>query len=382
MLILLSANIIALANDDYIVGSEDVIVKQGESVVIPIELTNNKGIMGMRLTVKYPKNQLELTNISSGVITKGGLFNTTVNSYEAVNGTFDMVWSTTEDVDTDGTIMMLTFKASAIASNGKYSISLSYSQEDTFNEKWQDVKLQCSPITVTISDGTWFPEDETTTTTTTQSTTSSQDKVVVSDDYLIASVKSAMNSFSQIDIDSLTDDQKDVVLQFVNNRLLAYDSNARTYDSFEELRDAYKTAVKNETVQNIVESTNGDKIIDATESVLKENNADSFAEIPDDKKKDAVDKAIQNLAAAGADTSGFANVTDIDEAAEILDQTVEKTQQQEDESLDPTPSDPITKTESKTNIIPIIIGASVAVVAIALALFLIIKKKRRNTDEK
>ena len=182
IILVLSVGFYAYADDNYIVNVNDVNTKQGEMITIPVQLKNNKGIMGFRITIKYPNNQLELKDVSSGSITADGLFNTTITDYYSVKGKFDVVWSDNAEVKYDGTLFIMTYKVKEVSDDGEYNISVTYSQEDTFNEKFENVKLNCSPIKVNI--GKDAPKEESTT-----MTKKSADKGNrVADDYLIASV--------------------------------------------------------------------------------------------------------------------------------------------------------------------------------------------------
>ncbi|MGN0534032.1 MAG: cohesin domain-containing protein [Eubacterium sp.] len=375
----LGNQLISFAADEYIVSSDNITAKQGETITVPVTLTNNNGIMGFRITVRYPSSQLELTNISSGSITKDGLFNTTVTDYASVKGSFDVLWSSSSQVKGDGTLVMISFKIKNIASNGDYSISFSYSQEDTFNESFKDVKLKCSPVTVTVNDGS-VPIEITESQTAKDENNEPQttDKQIdVSDDYLIDSVKSVLISFGVNDIDSLTENQQNTLLEFVNNRIESFSPNAKKFDSFAELRVAYMNAIKNMAVDNVLQSTDGQVIIDTAEETLEKYNANSFSEIPDDKKKAAVDEAIGKLAESGADTSAFSNFNSYDNAAEALDEAVKKAEEQEQQSVTGERTENTDKNENNPSHKNTIIIVAVSLLA-ALALIVLILVIRRR----
>lgn len=376
----LGNQLISFAADEYIVSSDNITAKQGETITVPVTLTNNNGIMGFRITVRYPSSQLELTNISSGSITKDGLFNTTVTDYASVKGSFDVLWSSSNQVKDNGTIVMLSFKIKNIASNGDYSISFSYSQEDTFNEAFKDVKLKCAPVTVTVNDGS-IPIETTEITTVEDENNNIQTtdvRIDVSDDYLIDSVKSVLISFGVNDIDSLTENQQNTLLEFVNNRIESFSPNAKKFDSFAELKSAYINAINNQAVDNVIQSTDGQVIIDVAREILKKNNADSFSKISKDKKKAAVDEAIGKLTENGADTSAFSNFNSYDNAAEALDEAVKKAEEQEQQSITGEQTENTDKNEnnpSHKNAI-IIAVASVSATLALLVLILIIRRRK------
>lgn len=370
----------AFAKNANTVSSDNVNTKQGESFTIPIRLENNKGIMGFKITVEYPNEKLTLTDVSSGSVTNGGLFNTTVMSYAAVNGSFDVVWSDVQNFTNDGTLFMLTFSVSEIADDCICKIELSYSQDDTFNEDWEDVKLNCKSVSVRIGE----PKETLSPEKTEQTTEKNEDKkkVQVSDDYLISSVKSVLTSFGVADIEKVKDEQKPIVLEFVNNKLKSYDVNVITFSSFEELKAAYNIAVKNQAEKLVNDSVDSNIVIDKADEVLNEFGADSFKDVPADKKEDAVDKMLNSLSENNAEVHGFNDVTNSDDAAEVLDSIVENAIEQENSGIPVQQEDNADTEDDGTLKIIIFVIIAVIVVVVVIVMLMINKKKRGVHNEK
>lgn len=382
IILLLSIGFNSYADDSYIVHSDHVYAKQGETVTVPLKLSENKGLMGFRITIKYPNNQLELKDVSSGSVTFDGLFNTTITDYYSVKGTFDVVWSDNAEVKDDGTLFIMTYKVKESADDGEYNISVTYSQDDTFNEKFEDVKLSCSPAKVYIGDviiPDTVQEDITNPETTSKKDTGGkQDGVSVSDDYLIASVEQIMQSFGADNMDTLTEEQQEAVLDYVNNRIDSY-SGGKKYESFDELRQDYLDATKNEAARKVVESTDPDAIMKAADEVLKEYGVNSFSEIPADKKQEAVDNMLQKLADEGSDEKGFNHLASVDDAAEALDSVVKTAREEKDKTVGPSEEKDIKNKESGKLVIIIL----ACIVGLAVIIFgIIIVKKRRKKNEK
>ncbi len=315
--VLLFANCLTvLAVEKPIVYSDEVYVALKESFTVPIRLKNNAGLMGFKITVKYPEAQIALKDISSGSLTKSGMFNTTVTDYYSVKGSFDVIWSDTQNVDGDGTLFMLTFETLGYADYGKYKIDLTYSADDTFNEKWGAVQLDCQSITVNILDSKSASKKNEVKTT----LPSNNSGKPISDDYLISSVKAMLESYQIIDISDVSDDaQKDSFLKFVNSRNLAYSKDAVQFRSFDELKEAYIKALKNSATKNVLESVDGEKVISISDKILKEYGVGSFSELSDDKKEAAVESALSSISGEGGDTRDFAKILDNDTAADVLD---------------------------------------------------------------
>lgn len=126
---------------------EDVTAAPGSEIKVPVKIGGNKGIMGFGINVKFDKNILEPVSV-----TGGELLNGTFDNNIGINGDtdFDVLWSGTDAFSEDGTIFEIVFKVSEYAQNGITEINISYSQDDTFNEKYGDVELDCIDVNLFI----------------------------------------------------------------------------------------------------------------------------------------------------------------------------------------------------------------------------------------
>lgn len=369
LLIALSTSVLAAGS--VTVFSQEVNTTLDESFVVPVRLKGNTGLMGFKLTVKYPESQLTLKNVSSGELTETGLFNTTITDYYSVNGSFDVLWSNSQEVKGDGTLFMMTFETLGYADYGTYKIELSFSGDDTFNEKWQSVELECKPIAVNILDKKSASKKNEENVSQTVAVTKSSQKI--SDDYLIASVRAIMSSYSISDISEVTDEnQKSNIVKFVNSRSKAYSPDAYQFKDFDELKVAYILAMKNVTVKNVLESVDGNKVISASGSVLNRYSAGSFAELAEKDKENAVKEALGLIENEGGDTRDFASVADSDLAAEILDGIVDGANEQENNSV------PVEAEDNGTKKIIIISAAGAAVIIAAVSIAVCIKKRKKK----
>ena len=114
-------------------------------LLIPVNISDNNGIMGFRLEFIYDREQLEIDSISKGNVTQSGAFDSVIED-SGDFGRGSIVWYHTENVQMDGTVCYL-----SITLKGNYSsrvIRLGYIQEDTFNESWEDVVLDCFNIEI------------------------------------------------------------------------------------------------------------------------------------------------------------------------------------------------------------------------------------------
>lgn len=113
--------------------------QEGDEITVPVNIQNNHGIMGYRITVKYNPNDLEIVLADRGDDFKGN-FNTSLGNK---NGELDLLWSSTDEVVKDGTLFELKFNV-ITEKNVTSSIEISYSQDDTFDEEYKDVIFNCN----------------------------------------------------------------------------------------------------------------------------------------------------------------------------------------------------------------------------------------------
>ncbi len=133
------------------VYADSISVESGEQVTIPVKIENNGGFMGFSIIVTYDAEIFTPVSVSKGEIL-AGMFNDSIDT--ATDNSFKVVFTGTGNVTGDGVIFNIAFDVSDEAS-GKYDISLSYSQQDTFNEKWDNVVLNCEKIeTIVTVNGT------------------------------------------------------------------------------------------------------------------------------------------------------------------------------------------------------------------------------------
>lgn len=133
------------------VYADSISVESGERVTIPVKIENNGGFMGFSIIVTYDAEIFTPVSVSKGEIL-AGMFNDSIDT--ATDNSFKVVFTGTGNVTGDGVIFNIVFDVSDEAS-GKYDISLSYSQQDTFNEKWDNVVLNCEKIeTIVTVNGT------------------------------------------------------------------------------------------------------------------------------------------------------------------------------------------------------------------------------------
>ena len=129
-----------------------------QMISIPVAIENNSGFMGFAITVTFDENVLKSVDVQRGKMLSG-LFDSSVG-YGAP-GTLRVVFSGSEECVSDGELFTLTFEDISTFTDARtVTIGLTYSQQDTFNEQWQDVTLNCEDIKVTLKGTASEPETE------------------------------------------------------------------------------------------------------------------------------------------------------------------------------------------------------------------------------
>lgn len=135
------------ANQHPTVCGESVMGSQGEEVTVPIKISGNEGVMGFRINIAYDEQYLTPLSVKTGSCL-AGVFDHNIDVKDTSD--FDVMWSGSDEMKEDGVLFEVVFRISDYARNGSTELNITYSQEDTFNERYQDVVLDCDSVNITI----------------------------------------------------------------------------------------------------------------------------------------------------------------------------------------------------------------------------------------
>ncbi len=138
------------------VYSEKITASAGEDITVPVYIKNNPGLMGYKIIISYDNNVFTPVKVAKGDAISGGMFDDSISN--TTKDQFFVVWSGTENSSGNGKLFTVTFHTAKDV-KGQKTISISYSQDDTFNESWKDVKLNCSGATIDFG-GTAEPDPD------------------------------------------------------------------------------------------------------------------------------------------------------------------------------------------------------------------------------
>ena len=156
-----------------ICGPDKIVGKTGEELIIPITIGRNSGLMGTILKFSFDSNILEIISVESTKLLPGSLN----NNIGVEKNNFIVRWSNIENTMAEGVFINLKFNVLDNSADNTI-IGIDYSDEDTFDENYNDVSLICSDVTISLNESieteistTTTSTAPPTTTTTTASTT-------------------------------------------------------------------------------------------------------------------------------------------------------------------------------------------------------------------
>lgn len=345
-----------------ILSADDVSLTRN-TILVPVNISNNPGIMGFKVTASYPSELLEITSVVAGRVTTKGSF---IHNAGKASGQVDIIWYATEQTVENGGLFILTVKPTEKFIEGEsIQITLSFSQADTFNERYEDVEFDCKPINVSyVKDAqqTTIPDP----------TKEIVTEVSITDAQVIDVVDAALGNTES---DSINDVDSDTLAQINDNLRIIAGSDAPQFSSVEELREQYSTAQRNEYSEQAQMNLDPSVISNTLTGVLNSRNASSFSELSESEKNIAVTEAYQKMQEADDTLPNISDYLTVDESAEMFDSLI----------LDATAEAERTKLEKETGKdagFPVYIIIIATVVICGIVVFFVYKRKNPKAQDK
>lgn len=145
-------NIFVYAENSATVYSEDITATAGQTVKVPVMIKDNVGIMGWKLTFDYDTDVLTPLSVEYGEVISGGLQDNIEG--DMVPGSINVYWAGSDNEYYNGIMFYINFAVNESAV-GNTKIDISFSQADTFDTDFNDVYLNCEPISLNISNSSY-----------------------------------------------------------------------------------------------------------------------------------------------------------------------------------------------------------------------------------
>lgn len=309
------------------VYSENVILEETVNFA-SVKITDNPGIMGFKITLDYTSELIKITDITAGSLTSQGSF---MDNLGVKKSSVDIIWYSTEQVTGDGTLFVIAIKPlKAFDYNENAQIGISYSQEDTFNEKYEDVSLDCSAVSV-------FPDTSYDAENSGQNQTLGAENKAeneVTDSQIIAAVDTALENSGVESVDQA--DENTLLLANENLRVIT-DSDSYRFPSVEDMKKTYKDSVKNNYAEQLELSIEPEALSEIYADALNEFGAQSPAELSPEDNSEFVREISQKLNETDSKLSDLSNLLSDEELydlyAEIYSRLVNVEFEEESEEI-------------------------------------------------
>ena len=133
----------ARASEEMKISVDNVSTKAGETISIPVRISNNQGIAGIAFSVELPEGY-SLVSMKKGEVTSEGTFTVSEDN---------CTWYTTDNIKTDGILLTLEVKAGENAKTGKIKVNVKDGKANNISdENGMTVPAVFTEGTVTIQE--------------------------------------------------------------------------------------------------------------------------------------------------------------------------------------------------------------------------------------
>ncbi len=136
---------ISVDTDELSISADDINAKPGETIIVPIKLNHNPGIMASALEIEYNGDKLTYDGFE-----KGDVFKT----HRIIEKEDRLIFTNLEDKNSkkSGTIVKLKFKVRKKAVAGQTEIKVNVTDESFVNFKEKFIKIPSGNAIVTIAE--------------------------------------------------------------------------------------------------------------------------------------------------------------------------------------------------------------------------------------
>lgn len=361
LVISIQGYMICLASNSPIIYADEVSLKVNEIQLLPVNIKNNSGIMGFKITVEYPSEYINIKSITKGSVTSGGNFNHNLGLKE---NKVDIIWNSIEDVKKDGSLFVLGVELLKELTDD-IIIKLSFSQEDTFNEAWEDVVFDCKDIIINT--------DSVTQETTVSGTENSvKMPTQIDDSQVIDAVEITLKQNGYENLNDVDDADK-FIKDFNKNLTTITGSNEYNVTDFDTIKSMYTSAYEGEFIIEITNNIDTDKIQSAIKETLDEFKVKSIDELDEKDKAEFVQKIEEKLKEQNPETPNISEDLETDAAIDIIEKLYESTNTEENEQQD-------NENNHSNQIIIVVVISVILAVLIAIVIIILKKKKSSNKD--
>lgn len=137
-----------------IISIENTALKAGETITVPVSISENPGIAGFEFTLDYDKEVLTPIAVTAGDILNTGTLETNLDEGLSVEelDNVEISWFDSFNITANGILLYITFEVNSKAALGEYIVSLNYEKGNITDEEFSDVMPDILSGTMTIAD--------------------------------------------------------------------------------------------------------------------------------------------------------------------------------------------------------------------------------------
>lgn len=346
------------------VYADELSLNVNELQLIPVNIKNNSGIMGFKMTVEYPSEYVNVKSVTKGSVTSTGNFN---HNLGLKDSKVDIIWNSIEDVKKDGSLFVLGIELLK-ENTDDINIKLSFSREDTFNEAWEDVTFDCKDIVISAD----YIETTTQETTTQKGETTTKAPTPIDNSQIIDAVDTTLEQNGYENLKDVEDTDK-FVKDFNKNLETITGTNEHNVTDFDTIKSIYNSAYEGEFIEETTNNIGTDKIQSAVKETLDEFKVKSIGELNDKDKAQFVQKVEEKLKEQNPDTPSISEDLETDTSLDIIKKLYDSTDTDETEQQN--------NENNNSNEVIIIVAVSVVLVIMLVSAVIIFRKKKQSNKE-
>ena len=220
----------------------------GETIAIPVSITENTGIIAIGFTVDYNAEALELISVEDEKLFSGASF--TVGGDVTVVP-YRVMWDdglASDDYTDVGTIATLNFRVLDTAESGIYEISVNVESDNTFNVNFDDVSFETVNGSVTIHGEETTPSE----TTITSETTTTAEETTTSETTTTAEETTTIDTTSEATVDPKQIAPDETLLQWAAKDYMDKTGTEVTAVPIEKVDGIFAIALKDSEGNNVM----------------------------------------------------------------------------------------------------------------------------------
>ncbi len=222
-------------------------LSKSDEISIPIALENADELMGFKLRFTPSGNEVKVSDVKSSKLTENGFFN---HNADIKDGTFDVVWTGTEKIGSDGVICYL--QAECMEDFTEFSFDVTYSQADTFDEAFNDVELVCETV---VLQGNKSAESVAKSESITKPNNSQiAEEIIKSDEKAVEKLDTILEKYNYNSPDDVSDEQLENFISDVSNSVDGFEEITKDCDDDEKLeivKDILDTKVDEKATEGL-----------------------------------------------------------------------------------------------------------------------------------